>query len=198
MNKGERTRQYIIERAARVFSTRGYFGASMSDLMEATGMQKGGLYNHFDSKDALAIASFEYSVGLVRDRITAAIKPHRKAPDRLLAVMEVFCSLVEEPVLPGGCPLLNTAIESDDAHPVLRERAQIIMTEWRTTIHTITRKGVERGELRADVDPDMLATVLIASLEGAIMMSKLYDDPVHVRRAADYLSTYVRSVTNNP
>lgn len=195
LTKGERTRQYIVERAARVFSTRGYFGSSMSDLMDVTGMQKGGLYNHFESKDALALAAFDYSVGLVRDRISAALKPHRKAPDRLLAVIGVFRSLIEEPLLPGGCPLLNTAVESDDAHPALRERAQIVMNEWCATIRTIARKGVERGELRPEVDPDMVATVMIAALEGAIMMSKLYDDPIHVQRAADYLSTYVRSAT---
>ncbi|MEO8609031.1 MAG: TetR/AcrR family transcriptional regulator [Chloroflexota bacterium] len=194
ITKGERTRQYIIERTAQVFSTRGYFGSSMSDLMDVTGMQKGGLYNHFESKDALALAAFEYSVGLVRERIKAALKPYRKAPDRLLAVIGVFRSLIEEPLLPGGCPLLNTAVESDDAHPALRERAQIVMTEWRTTIHTIARKGIERGELRPEIDADVVATILIATLEGAIMMSKLYDDPIHVQRAADYLSVYVRSV----
>ncbi len=195
LTKGERTRQHIVERAARVFNTRGYFGASMSDLMDATGLEKGGLYNHFESKDALALASFEYSVGLVRDRISAALKPHRPAPDRLLAVIGVFRSLIEEPVLPGGCPVLNTAVESDDAHPALREGAQIVMNEWRGTIHTIVRKGIERGELRPDVDPNVVATVLVAALEGAIMMSKLYDDPVHVRRAADYLNVYIQSVT---
>jgi TetR/AcrR family transcriptional repressor of nem operon len=195
LTKGERTRQHIVERAARIFNTRGYFGASMSDLMDVTGLEKGGLYNHFESKDALALASFEYAVGLVRDRISAALKPHRKASDRLLAVIGVFRSLIEEPVLPGGCPLLNTAVESDDAHPALRERAQTAMNEWRTTIHTITRKGIERGELSADVNPDRVATLLIASLEGAIMMSKLYDDPIHVQRVADYLSRYVQSIT---
>ena len=91
----------------------------------------------------------------------------------------------------GGCPLLNTAVEADDAHPALRARARATMDDWYGMIHRIVSRGIERGELRAETDPNEVATVLISSLEGAIMMSKLYDDPAHVRRVAAYLSRYV-------
>src|SRR5947199_130742 len=60
--KGDRTRRRVIEQAAPVFNTRGYWGSSVRDLMEASGLQKGGIYNHFGSKDELALAAFDHDV----------------------------------------------------------------------------------------------------------------------------------------
>ena len=60
MSKGEQTRHMIIERAANVFSRQGYFGSSLSDLIQETGLKKGGIYNHFRGKDDLALAAFDY------------------------------------------------------------------------------------------------------------------------------------------
>src|ERR1700675_2894591 len=61
MRKGEQTRQEIIRKAAPIFNQRGYEGAAMSDLMRATGLEKGGIYRHFDSKEQLAAAAFDYA-----------------------------------------------------------------------------------------------------------------------------------------
>jgi hypothetical protein len=95
------------------------------------------------------------------------------------------------PPIPGGCPLLNTAIESDDAHPVLRERACRAMDGWRERIQDAVREGVASGELRKDVDPDVVASRFIATLEGGVMLSKLYRDPVHIQRAVEFLTEYI-------
>jgi TetR/AcrR family transcriptional repressor of nem operon len=54
VKKGERTRRVIVEKAAALFNTRGYFGSSINDLMREMGLQKGGIYNHFSSKEELA------------------------------------------------------------------------------------------------------------------------------------------------
>ena len=62
MSKGEQTRQAIIEKAAPLFNQRGFEGCSMADIMEATGLEKGGVYRHFSSKEELAAAVFRYSM----------------------------------------------------------------------------------------------------------------------------------------
>src|SRR5215470_10269596 len=154
----------------------------MSDIMRVTGLHKGGIYNHFGSKEELALESFDYAVDLITRRITVAEESCKHAADKLLAFISVVQKLGEDKPLPGGCPLLNTAVESDDAHPVLKERARQAMSRWRNRIRRITDGGIKAGEIRPTVDSDALATIIIATLEGAVMMSKLYDDRVHVRR----------------
>lgn len=193
MSKGEQTREMILARAAQLFSRQGYFGSSLSDIMQETGLEKGGIYNHFASKEQLALEAFDYSIELVQQRTKLALAGKANAIDRLLAIVSVFQGLVDDPPLDGGCPILNTAVEADDAQPALRERAREAMDSWRSTIHRIVAKGIARQEIRPEVDADALATILIASLEGAIMMSKLYGNSVHMRRAVDHLTSYINN-----
>jgi TetR/AcrR family transcriptional regulator, transcriptional repressor for nem operon len=197
MRKGEQTRQMIVERAAQVFSVQGFYGASMSDLIRATRVGKGGIYNHFESKEALALEAFDFAVELVRERFRAALAGHQRAPERLLAIVGVFRSLIDDPLLPGGCLVLNTAVEADDTNPALRDRARQTMTEWQQLIVRVANKGIRLGELRSETDPDVLATLITATLEGAVMLSKLYGDPVHMYRAVEHLTAYVQSLTND-
>ena len=194
MSKGEQTRQHIIACAADVFSMRGFFGTSMRDLTDATGIEKGGIYNHFSSKEALAIESFDYATNLIAQRFVDVLEGKEKPLERLVAIVEVFYSLIDDPVLTGGCPVLNTAVESDDTYPVLRERAQRAMTSWHKLIGREVKAGVAQGELKPDSDPYMVATVVTATLEGAIMLSKLYDDSIYIRRAVDHMVDYIRSL----
>jgi TetR/AcrR family transcriptional regulator, transcriptional repressor for nem operon len=191
MKKGKQTREKIIERSAGLFNCQGYFGASLSDIMRVTGLRKGGIYNHFESKEELAFASFDYAINLIAKRLTEAEESREHAADKLLAIISVTRGLGEDNPIPGGCPILNMAVESDDAHPMLRERARLAMTRWRNRIHRITDAGVKAGQIRRGVDSDTLATIIIATLEGAVMMSKLYRDRIHMNRAADHLTTYI-------
>jgi TetR/AcrR family transcriptional regulator, transcriptional repressor for nem operon len=189
--KGALTRQRALRRAARLLNRHGYLGTPVSDLLAATGLQKGGLYNHFPSKEALALEAFDYAFHESHRRLRRALERHATAPDRLLAFVGAFRAFAADPPIPGGCPVLNAAIEADDAHPGLRARARQAMDAWRDLLRDTVRAGVERGELRPDADPDSVASVIIGTLEGAVMLSKLYRDPVHTERAATHLSRYI-------
>jgi len=194
MSKGEQTRERILARSAQLFNRQGYFGASLADIMRETGLEKGGIYNHFSSKEQLALESFDYAYGLVQQRTRAALSGKYNAIERLLAIVSVFQSEVDDPPVAGGCPILNTAIEADDANEVLRDRARFAMDSWRTTIHRIVNKGIERHEIRPGVDADEIASILIATLEGANMLSNLYKDPIHMQRAVDHMVHYIETL----
>src|SRR6185295_14341838 len=155
------------------------------------GLQKGGIYRHFESKEQLAVEAFDYAVGLMGRRFAEALEGKTHAVDRLSAVIAVFEALPTDPPVPGGCPMMNASIENDDGNPVLRERARAAMDGLRGLIVRTTNRGLERGEVRPGVDPDALATVMISTLEGAVMMSKLYDDEAHVARAAAHLRQHL-------
>src|SRR5256884_4700278 len=194
MSKGEQTREMILAQAAQLFSRQGYFGSSLSDIMQETGLGKGGIYNHFSSKEQLALEAFDYAYGLVQERVRQALAGKLNAIERLLAIVSVFQGEVEDPPVAGGCPILNTAIEADDANELLRDRARSAMDDWRATIHRIVNKGIERQQIRPGVDADEVASILIATLEGAIMLSNLYKDPTYMQRAADHMERYIETM----
>ncbi len=191
MSKGDETREMILHRAAQLFTRRGFYGSAMSDVMEVTGLEKGGLYNHFKSKDELALEAFDYAVNLIRQEIASATKDKRNTVDRLLAMMSVFRREAEGYPLAGGCPVMNTAIEADDAHPALRQRAEAAMDEWHQFVRRTVQRGKEKGEIRPEVNGEMLSTVMISIMEGGIMQSKLYGDMKHVNRTLEYLTDYI-------
>lgn len=193
MTKGEETKEAILQQAAQLFNRRGFFGAALSDVMDVTGLEKGGIYNHFKSKDDLALQAFDYAVGLLRQEFGQAIKDKRDALERLQGVIAVFERQAQGYPLPGGCPVMNTSIEADDAHPALRERARLAMDEWHAFIRRIVRRGQERGEIKASVDPEMFSMILISGLEGAIMQSKLYGHTGPMQQVTAYLKAYLEN-----
>ena len=194
MTKGEQTREMILQRSAQVFNRKGYFGTSLTDIMQATGLEKGGIYNYFHSKDDLALQAFDYAVDRMREEFATAIRGKFKAIERLRAIMEVFRKMPDGFPIEGGCPVLNTIVESDYAHPALRQRARQAMQEWHDFIRRIVERGIERGEICSEADPNAVASLLISSLEGAIALTTLYDDPIHMKRVVDHLNQYLVSL----
>lgn len=185
MLKGEKTRERIVSKAAQLFNERGLEGTSLADLMEATGLEKGGIYRHFPSKEAVAVEAFDYawqSAFAARMHNLDAIS---NSVDKLKQFMTNFVE--RRPSVPGGCPLLNTAIDADDGNAVLRERARKAFREWRDLLTSIISTGIERKEIRRGVDAKKLATLIISSLEGALMISRLEHDREALMATRSYL-----------
>jgi TetR/AcrR family transcriptional repressor of nem operon len=190
MTKAQETKERIIALSAPIFNRHGYSGTSMSDILKATGLEKGGIYNHFKGKEELAIAAFDYNFKQMSRSFGRALKAAGDSPSRqLVAIIEIYNGGYQE--LSDGCPIMNTATESDDSNPVLRAKAQDAMNQWRALITRIIDEGVARGEF-FEVDGDEVASLIIASIEGGMMLSKLYDEETHLRRAVAYLVEYVR------
>src|ERR1700675_522103 len=88
----------------------------------------------------------------------------------------------------GGCPILNTAIDADDGNPILRTRAAKALRSWLSRLQAIVEQAQERGETRRGVDPKAVATLIVASLEGALMMSRLQRNDDALRRVQSHLT----------
>lgn len=194
MRKGERTKKEILEQASQVFSVRGYAGASMDDLTRAAKLTKGGLYNHFESKDDLMLASFEHAMGQVRDRFAEMAAGLRDTRSRLMAVLNLYISLLEDPVVQGGCPILYTAVEADDTHPALRQRAKEKSDDWRNYITRTLERGIALGNVVPDTDVVEFADMMLAGLEGGIVLSKLYGDLTPMHRVIAHMTKTIDRV----
>jgi AcrR family transcriptional regulator len=194
--KGQLTREMILLKAADLFNSRGYFGASMSDVMAATGLEKGGIYNHFKNKDELALAAFDLVVSTNRARVKAHVDAGTTAVEKLVGFVEGFQTSVIDPVFAGGCPLLNCSVESDDTHPALKAKVKSAISEVLRALQSIVEGGVARGELRQDLEPQTVAQFIFASIEGAVLLTKLYEDPSKMDAVANHLKLFIKSCAN--
>lgn len=171
MHKGELTRQRIVELSAPIFNQRGYAGCSMQDVMEATGLEKGGLYRHFASKEELAAEAFRHALRNSVKLRTDGLESIASALERLRFIVRRFVAMPS--ATPGGCPLMNTAIDADDGNPVLRKLAQDAIADWKMRLAAIVEEGIRRREIRRSVDPQRIANTMVASLEGGLMISRI-------------------------
>ena len=163
----------------------------MSALMEATGLEKGGIYRHFTSKEELAVQAFDYAWHTALETRMRDLDLVPNSIDRLQAFITNFTER-RSPV-PGGCPLLNTAIEADDGNPVLRDRARKALEGLRNRLVTIIQEGVARREVRSGVDATKLANLIISSLEGALMLSRLERNPKALADVSSHLGAYLEA-----
>jgi TetR/AcrR family transcriptional regulator, transcriptional repressor for nem operon len=196
MRKDEKTRQHIIIKSAELFNQKGYAGSSIQDIIEATGLTKGGIYRRFSNKDEIAVEAFEYAGQVLMEQVSAAINNADTVIDKILAVCNVHIDPVNNPPIKGGCPLLNTAVECDDNFPMLRDKALAAYEEMLCLIKGILEHGISVGEIRPDVDIDSLSSFIVSSLEGSVMASRLSRDSKHVRFVMQQLrlllKTYIK------
>jgi len=198
MTKGEQTRRQIVQKAAPLFNRKGYEGTSLSDLMNATGLQKGGIYRHFSSKEELATEAFDYAWQKAVSRRLGGIESSADSVDRLKKMISNFVECRSE-LVPGGCPLMNTAVEADDGNVVLRARAKKALQGWMGRLSKITADGI-RDQIDRRMDPRKLSQLIIGTLEGALLISRLQKDHQALHDARqhldDYLERSVRAKTN--
>src|SRR6202521_3072015 len=196
VRKGEQTRREIIRKAAPIFNQKGYDGAALSDLMRATGLEKGGIYRHFDSKQQLAAEAFDYAW---RETLDARIRDLDSIPNTVDRLKQLVANFVERRgTIPGGCPLLNTAIDTDDGNSVLRERARKALRGWRSYLISMIRAGIKVRDIRPRVDAKKLATLIISSLEGAIMLCRLERSEEPLRAVQAHLDRYFETEVRFP
>jgi TetR/AcrR family transcriptional repressor of nem operon len=196
MRKGEQTRQQIIRKAAPIFNQRGYDGAALSDLMRATGLEKGGIYRHFSSKQALAAEAFDYAW---REAFGARIRDLDTISNTVDRLKQLVANFVERRgIIPGGCPLLNTAIDTDDGNSVLCERARKALRGWQSYVISMIEAGIKSREIRPKVNAKKLATLIISSLEGAVMVYRLERTEEALRAVQAHLDNYLETEVRVP
>ena len=171
--KGDETRKHILKQSRRLFTLQGFQNTSISQLIAATGVKKGNLYYHFPSKEELGLAVLIDA----RDEFFTILDNSLTGPDPLARIINscnVIMELMQQTNFVGGCLFGNTALEMTDANTRFQEIIQDVFTYWIEHIEEELRKARDRGELGERLPPDVLAATIVATLEGGIMLARVY------------------------
>jgi len=194
MSKADQTRLHILDKAARIFNQKGYAGTSMYDIVEATGLSKGGVYGNFRNKEAIAIAAFEHATKTVWQQVRERTAPIPNYLDKLIEAVQFYKERILSPPIAGGCPIQNMAIEADDSHPAMRERVVAALDLWRLQVTRTLEKGKEVGEVKPEIDSEEFAIQFIGTLEGGIMLAQLYKDVRYFESIARQLLQMIENI----
>ncbi len=188
----------ILEKAAPLFNTKGLEGTSLTDLERATGMTRGALYGHFRDKEELAMEAFDFTVDCMVDALRARLEPVPSCKGKLLALLDFFACYVLQPPVPGGCPLLNVAVEADDHWKVMRGRVTTRILGLVDLISTLLKKGVRAGEFARDIKARELGYTFFCALEGAIMFSRVERSREPMDIVIKHLKNKLDQISCNP
>ena len=173
--KGELTREKILEVARELFNNKGFNATTISDLVTATGMQKGSLYFHFAGKDAIAREVLSEATTEFMAFLTNALGGENPG-----ACIDTFfqCALDKHlgTGFVGGCIFGNTALEMSDSDSEFASAIDTVFDEWISRVEVVIAAAQKSGQIRSDISSDALAKHIIATIEGGIMMSRLKKD----------------------
>lgn len=188
----ERTRERLLQAAFRQVYHFGFQSAGVDAILAATGVTKGALYYHFDSKEALGYAIVEEILpALTRDKWLVPLRQGKDPVDTLIRIVQA--TSVRPKDVRGGCPLLNLAQEMSPLDEQFRKRLERIFNEWQEGIAAALRRGQSQLSVRRDLVPEETAGFLIAMYEGYAVLAKNAQDPkvwnVGIRNMVGWLNS---------
>ena len=180
---GERSRQTILQAAARLATVDGLNGLSIGHLAEHIGMSKSGLYAHFGSKEELQLATVETAVEIFNIDV---IQPAEHIEDPLLhveALCDRFLDYIGRRVFPGGCFFAAVAAEFDTHPGPVKESIAAVQKGWLALLEGLFQAAQSSGRLNPAESPAQLAFETDAQLLMANMVFVLHNDPGALDRA---------------
>jgi len=189
------TKNKIVSSAISLFNSKGYRATSLSDITKATGFSKGAIYGNFKNKDAVAEAAFDYAVNKVIEEVRAQIKSVQTAPEKLKAITGYYRDYILNPPISGGCPVINTATEADDNHPLLKAKVVRVMSLIKDSIKKILYRGIKEKQIEDNIDVDEFSNMLYASIKGGIIISRAEGDLFSYQQIENYLNKQIDFIT---
>lgn len=186
MSKAEKTKQFIIEKTASLFNTKGYMSTSLSDITEATGLTKGSIYGNFDNKDEVALEVYKYNSSLLAKSMARSLGDEFPTTiDKLNAFVNFYRKNWKAVFENGGCPLMNAATEADDTFPILKKQVTQSFEGWIKKITAVIVEGQKTGEIYTDIDAKEYGSLFIMLVEGGILLAKTTEDEKYLNLALD-------------
>jgi TetR/AcrR family transcriptional regulator, transcriptional repressor for nem operon len=190
--RGRASRERIVERAAELFAQQGIAGTSVDEVLAAAKAGKGQFYHYFRSKEELTAAAVGHRCADVVAELTRALGGVSSLAG-LEQALARFVAGFEQAGLPG-CPIGTLATEIAGRNEEARLKAAAGFDAWERLLADALERMRERGELHPNAAPAVLATGLLASIEGGMVLSQTRQDVASLRIAVDAGLAQVRTV----
>jgi TetR/AcrR family transcriptional repressor of nem operon len=172
MHGDQTTRERLLNEMAHIVHRKGFNSTSVNDIIKAAGIKKGALYHYFKGKDELGLAVLERD----RDNFLVFLDKNLAGHTSMESLDRFFKAAFQkhrDTGFVGGCLWGNTALEMSDTNPTYKTLVEKVFTEWIRRIEVVIRSGQEARQIRTDRTAYELARLIVAGIEGGIMISRL-------------------------
>lgn len=191
--KAEQTKLFILETVAPIFNRNGYAATSISDITEATGLTKGGIYGNFQNKEALAISAFKFTIKKLMKRIANHLELSDSPIQKLFLISDFYRNYYAYSKELGGCPVLNIGVDANNQNTFLFKNVKIIIEKIQDQIATIIENGIEVREISTEVNAMQYAKRLDTMIQGAIFMTYTMDDEFYMKDTMNQIDQMIHN-----
>ena len=167
--KGARTRARIVEEAAALIHERGVAGTSLEDVKAAAEVSGSQLYHYFPDKDELVQAVIDYQAETIVNRNRQALS----SANGVEAWRKMVMTAAKRTKAKGGCQLGSLVGQLAESDPEARALIAAGFEQWAAAIADGLRSLDAEGKLPSGVDPDDLATTVLATLQGGLLLAQV-------------------------
>lgn len=193
--KGDLTRQKIIEKSMHLFSVKGYFNTSIADVVQATGLTKGGLYGHFRNKEEIWYAVYNECVRIWKNIVFQGIRDISDPLERIEKVMEnSLKNYLGAGVFEGGCFLLNSLVDLTGQSPVMSNHVLEGFKGFSKLLSRWLEEAGRKGMLKEELDITEVANFMVISLNGAAPLYAANKDPEVWQQTMRQLHFYIKGL----
>jgi len=189
-------RQRIIHESLKLFSLKGFLNTSIDDILQQTKASKGGLYNHFKSKDHLFLAVLAEARAMWRERVLFEVNGQQRPLDNVRLILTNYREryLKDENNIPGGCVFVTLSVELDDQRPDFAKEIWKGFLGVKSMMKRFLDQAKASGELRNDVDTEAVSELLFSGMIGASVVYGMQKTDETLRKAINPLIEYVHSL----
>ena len=196
MKNSSPLKEKIIYESMRLFSLKGFLSTSIHDIMREAKTSKGGLYNHFKSKDEIFTAVLSEARKVWRDRSLAGLDQIEEPVEKVKKLLENYRDryLKDTETFPGGCIFVTLSVELDDQNPLFSRELNEGFVRLKGMIRRLLDQGKESGKLRAEVNTEAVTEMIFSGMLGASVIYGTAKSSVGLDRCINSLIDYVDSL----
>ena len=193
--KGLQTRKLIVEKSLHLFSVKGYHNTSVSDILSATGLTKGGLYGHFTSKEEIWRAAYDEAIRIWKSIVFKGIRNRSDPLKRLETFIENDMRYyLGEDTFEGGCFFLNMLVELSGQSHSMTQQILRGFVQLSSLIQDWLKEARQEGAIEEGLDLREVANFVIISLNGAAALYIASRDDTILQQTVRQLKRYVRQL----
>jgi TetR/AcrR family transcriptional regulator, transcriptional repressor for nem operon len=194
-SKGDLTRQNIIDKSMDLFSVKGFFNTSIADIVQATGLTKGGLYGHFRNKEEIWYAVYEECVRIWKSIVFDGLKA---IPDPLVRIDKAMENSLKHylggGVFEGGCFLLNSLVDLSGVAPVMSNHVLAGFTGFAGLLRRWLKEAEDQGLIKEGLNLSEIADFMVISVNGAAPLYAASKDPLVWQHTLSQMRFYIQSL----
>ena len=192
MNLKER----IIHESLKLFTLKGFLSTSVNDILEAANTSKGGLYNHFASKEDLFFEVLDEARRIWREKCLSDLDEIESPVGKIEKLLENYRDryLKDSEDFPGGCVFVTFSVELDDQRPHLSKEVNKGFMGLKAMLKRLLDEGKESGELSSNVSTSAITEMLFAGMVGASVIYGVDKSTDSLDRSINTLIDYLEEL----